>query len=464
MVENPKRNLHSASIESSCFWLATHKQIDCPPLEEETHCDIAIAGAGFTGLWTALFLKELSPEIDVVVLEQGIAGYGGSGRNAGMLGETIDHSHSLAAVHFGWDEARRLATLGRQNLDEMTAFFVDAKIDCDFERTGRLAVALTPAQLKEAQRSIEIAERMGIAGIRFLEAEQMRSELNSPLYLGGTFAPGGGILNPVKLVDGLKRVAIKRGIRIFERTAVRGIQKGKIRTDFGDVSAGRVILATDVFTHHLFPGLLQRFIPLYDYILVSQHLFDDQLSSIGWRNRQGVTDGRTFFNYYRLTADNRILWGTSEAMYYSPNRVDESCDHSEAHYRALRDSFQQHFPQLRNLKFEYAWGGPIASTTRLTPFFGSLDGGRVLYGLGYTGHGIGSTRIGGKILAHMALGHPSELLELAMVRKKPFPYPPEPLRAFAVNAVTDSLRKVDAGNKPNWVLRFLDRLGIGFSS
>ena len=177
-----------------------------------------------------------------------------------------------------------------------------------------------------------------------------------------------------------------------------------------------------------------------------------------------MTDLRTFFNYYRLTTDNRILWGTSEAVYYSGNRVDESCDHSEPHYESLRQSFRRHFPQTADLKFEYAWGGPIASTTRLTPFFGSLDSGRILYALGYTGHGIGSTRVAGKILAHMALARPSELLSLAMVQRKPFPYPPEPVRSWAVNAVTRSLRRVDAGGKPNMLLRILDALGIGFSS
>src|SRR5262249_25349426 len=150
-----------------------------------------------------------------------------------------------------------------------------------------------------------------------------------------------------------------------------------------------------------------------------------------------------FFNYYRLTADQRILWGTSEAMYYPPNRVQESCDHSPRHYDSLRTSFLRHFPQLADLQFPYAWGGPIASTTRLTPCFGELQGGKIHYALGYTGHGIGSTRIAGKILAHHVLDRPTELSDLAMVRKSPFPYPPEPIRSFAVNAVTRSLRNVD---------------------
>ncbi|MFL5494818.1 MAG: NAD(P)/FAD-dependent oxidoreductase, partial [Gemmatimonadales bacterium] len=212
------------------------------------------------------------------------------------------------------------------------------------------------------------------------------------------------------------------------------------------------------------PGITRRFIPLYDYVLVSDPLSADQRAAIGWRGRQGVTDGRAFFNYYRLTADDRILWGTSEATYYAGNRVDPSCDHSPPHYAALRQSFRRHFPALGGLEFPYAWGGAICATTRLTPFFGRALEGRVLYGLGYTGHGLGTTRLAGRILAHLALDRSSELLELALVRRKPFPYPPEPLRSWSVARVTRALRRVDQGARPGLLLRLLDRMGIGFSS
>jgi len=237
-----------------------------------------------------------------------------------------------------------------------------------------------------------------------------------------------------------------------------------VKTVAGRVTAGKVVLATNAYTHLIFPRLLHRYIPLYDYVLVSEPLTEEQLPVIGWRNRQAVIDGRTFFNYYRLTGDNRILWGTSEAKYYPPNRVDESCDHSEPHYTALRESFRRHFPQLANVGWEYAWGGPIASTSRLTPFFGSAGRDCIHYGLGYTGLGIANSRLAGKILAHMTLDRPSELLDLAIVRQKPFPYPPEPVRSWAVTAVTGSLRRVDSGEKPGILLRILDALGIGFSS
>lgn len=451
-------------IEQACYWMTTEPMAPAPPLAGRERADFVVVGAGFTGLWTALFLKEMAPEREVVVLEKGFVGYGGSGRNAGMLGETVDHSHSLAVAHFGLPEARRLAEIGSQNILEMAASLERHEIQCDFERTGRLYVALTDAHVEEAQRALDLAKEFGVPGVRFLSKAEIQAEIHCPLYRAAMFADGGGVLNPFKLVLGLKRAASRLGVRFHERTPVVGFDGATVKAERGSVDAGRILLATDAYSHHLFPELLRRFIPLYDYILVSEPLSPAQKEAIGWKNRQGVTDGRTFFNYYRLTADDRVLWGTSEAMYYPRNRVDEGCDHSERHYSELRASFARHFPELAGLSFPFAWGGPIASTTRLTPFFGSMLDGRLLYALGYTGHGIGSTRIAAKILAHMALERRSDLLDLALVRDKPFPYPPEPIRGAAVRRVTASLRKVDEGREPDLLLRMLDRLGIGFSS
>ncbi|HEY4490977.1 MAG TPA: FAD-binding oxidoreductase [Acidobacteriota bacterium] len=433
-------------------------------LEGDIAADIGVVGAGFTGLWTALCLKELQPAINVVIVEKAFAGYGGSGRNAGIVGETVDHSHGLAVRHFGKEEAMRLVSIGVNNFEQMVAFLTANQIDCEYEPTGRLHVALTEEQVCEAKRNLDAAVELGVRNLQFLDAQQIQAEIHSPLYRGAVFSPTGGILNPMKLIDGLKKTAIRQGIRIFENSPGLRIGKGKLETAGGALHAEKIVLAMDAYTHHLQPALLKRFIPLYDYIVVSRQLTASELEKIGWKRRQGVTDDRTFFNYYRLTSDKRIVWGTSEAKYYAPNRVDEAFDHSEQHYDALRTSFRKHFPQMGDLPFEYAWGGPIASTTRLTPFFGALEKDRLLYGLGYTGHGIAASRLGGKILAHLALETPSDLLNLSLVRKKPFPFPPEPLRSVAVKLVTRSLRQVDEGRKAGWLLQVLDHFGIGFSS
>jgi glycine/D-amino acid oxidase-like deaminating enzyme len=456
------------SIERDCYWLTTRDEVPAEPLSGRHETDFVVVGAGLTGLWTALTLKRLDPAIGVTVVEQGVAAYGGSGRNAGMLSETVDHGHGLAIQHFGAEEARRLARLGEENIEGMYRDLEAWGIDCELDRTGRLMIALTPAQLEECHRTIEVARELGLNSFSFLDGEAIRHRLHSELYLGGVRVSGGGILNPVKLVDGLARQARRQGVRIHERSKVLSVATegpgAVIRTAEGSVRARKVILATSAYTHHLLPEILHRFIPLYDYIVVSEPLSAAQWELLGWKGREGVTDLRTFFNYYRPTADGRVLWGTSEATYHGNNRVGAECDHSPRHYQSLEASWKRHFPALAGLKWEYRWGGAICSTTRMTPFFGATHGGRILHGLGYTGHGVGTTRLGGQILAHLALGRPSDLLDLQLVTKKPFPYPPEPFRGMAVAAVTRGLRRVDAGEEPSLLLRVLDRLGLGFSS
>jgi glycine/D-amino acid oxidase-like deaminating enzyme len=455
-------------IEEACYWLAAHPRERGAALEGPLEADVAIVGAGLTGLWTALRLKELEPRLEIVVLEQGVAAYGASGRNAGMLGESIDHSHELAVAHFGREEAATLAVLGRDNLAQMLAFLDAHGIGCDLERTGMLHVALLPSQMAELRSALECARSLGLTDQRLLDADEARAEIRCARYEGALFNPNGAILDPVALVLGLEREALRRGTKVFERTRVTALEAAgpgiRVRTAGGEVRARKAVLATSAYSHQLLPFLRFRFIPFYDYILVSEPLSEAARVVIGWRNRQGVADVRTFFKYYRLTADNRVLWGTSEAAYYPGNRVDPGCDHSEKHYDELRWSFAQHFPDLATLAFPYAWGGPICATTRFTPFFGSALRGRVFYGLGYTGHGLGTTHLAGQILAHMTLGRASRLLDLRLVREKPFPYPPEPFRTWAVRAVTHALRRVDAGRGPGLLLRVLDALGIGLSS
>jgi glycine/D-amino acid oxidase-like deaminating enzyme len=456
------------SIEEACFWLARAPREAEAPLAERLDADVAIVGGGLTGLWTALHLKALDPSREVVVLERGVTASGASGRNAGILTETIDHSHALAVAHFGEAEALRLATLGRQNVGELLTFVEEHGIDCDLERTGQLHVALNETQREGLTQTLEMARRLGIEHYRLLSEDETKAQVRSPRYRSALFDPRAVVLDPVKLVRGLAREARREGVRIFDRTKVVEVRAEgamvRVRAEHGEVKARRVVLATSAYTHLLLRRLRFRFLPLYDYVLVSEPLRPSQRAVLGWSARQAVTDGRAFFNYYRLTSDDRVLWGTSEAAYYRGNRADETCDHSERHYEQLRRSFAWHFPEASDLVFPFAWGGAICATMRFTPFFGSVLGGRVHYGLGYTGHGLGTTHLAGKLLAHMVLERESPLFDLKLVRRPPLPYPPEPLRSLAVAAVTRALRRVDAGGRPGPLLRLLDAMGIGLSS
>src|SRR4051794_20013902 len=177
-------------IERACFWLAQRPPRGHTPLEGARNADVAVVGAGLTGLWTAIFLKTLAPESEVAVVEQGLAAYGASGRNAGMLSETVDHSHGLAIEHFGEAEARRLARLGERNVAELTGFLDERGIRCDYEPTGRLMVALTPAHLEESRRTVETARRLGLDTFHLLDRDAARAEVHSPLYLGGVRVAG----------------------------------------------------------------------------------------------------------------------------------------------------------------------------------------------------------------------------------------------------------------------------------
>ena len=430
--------------------------------------DIAVVGGGLAGLWTALWIKELDPISEVVVVEQGVAAYGASGRSAGIVWDTIDYDHALAVAHFGESEAHRLARIGEANLAELAAFLIDRKIDCDYESTGRLLVAQTPHQMERCRAMVEAAEHVGVSTSQLLDKDALRAEVHSPVFVGGVSIAAGGVLDTVKLVDGLRREVERQGVLVLERSHVVAIEPVgaavRIRTGRGRVEARTAVLATSAYANQLLPRLAARVIPMSSYAIVSEPLTAAQREVVGWRGRQGVSDARTFGNFYRLTPDDRILWGSSDVAYQPGSLVDAASDHSEPHYDALRASFRRHFPAMQGLEWAYAWGGPIAVTTRLTPFFGRSLDGRVVYGLGFSGRGLASTRLAGKIMALLALERPNELLDLAMVKRPPPRFPPGPLRAPTVRAVLRALRRVDAGAEPGLLLQLLDWFGLGFSS
>lgn len=457
----------SQSIEQACYWLARRPERQVRSLEGGRVADIAVVGAGLAGLWTAMWIKELDPISEVVVVEQGVAAYGASGRSAGIVWDSIDYDHALATRHFGETEAYRLARLGEANLSELAGFLAERRIDCDYEPTGRLLVAQTPHQMDRCRVIVEAAERVGIATSQLLDKDALRAEVHSPTYVGGVSVTAGGVLDPVKLVDGLRREVERQGVPVFERSHIVAIEpvgaSVRVRTGRGRVEARTAVLATSAYTGQLFPSLAARIIPMFAYAIVSEPLTPAQRDVIGWRGRQGVSDARTFGNFYRLTKDDRVLWGSSDVAYHPGSVVDPAGDHSDAHYDALRASFRRHFPAMQGLEWAYAWGGPIAVTTRLTPFFGRAREGRVVYGLGFSGRGLASTRLAGRIMALLALERTSDLLDLSMVKRPPPRFPPEPLRTLTVRAVLRALRRVDAGAEPGLLLSLLDRLGLGFA-
>jgi glycine/D-amino acid oxidase-like deaminating enzyme len=440
-------------------------------LSRDAACDVVVIGAGFTGLWTAIALTDADPSLRVVVLEANSVGFGASGRNGGFCLASLTHGLANGIRHFP-DELAILEREGVDNLRGLVEFVTEHGIDCDLEQTGDLSVADQPYQVDEFKAWVDEAAEWG-EELVFMDRATIREEVHSPLWEAGLYRPPAAgrdaLVDPAKLVRGLARVAEGRGVAIHEETQVRAVERRAggvtVRTAAGmSVRADHVVVATSAYSGWM-RRLSSHFVPVYDYAIVSEPLTPDQRRSIGWRRRQGMSDANNQFHYFRLTADDRILWGGYDAVYYPGNGVGPAYDHRPATTDKLERQFRAAFPQLGSIAFPYRWGGAIDTTTRFTVTFGQALGGRATYALGYTGLGVGASRWAGGVVRDFILRPDSDLLKLRLVRTPPIPFPPEPLRSLAVNTVRWELDRADRNEGRRGVLlRTLDALGIGFDS
>ncbi|WP_214413408.1 NAD(P)/FAD-dependent oxidoreductase [Sphaerisporangium fuscum] len=457
-----------ADAERKPYWLdSPDKPEPLRRLFEDTAADLAVVGGGFSGLWAALMAKERDPSLDVVLLEGRRVGWAASGRNGGFCVASL--THGLGNGLGRWpQEILSLVRQGNRNLDEIERTVARYDIRCAFERTGELHVATEPWQLDDMAKDIEIARELGMDH-RPLSQEQVRAEVDSPTYLGGVWDRDGcAMLDPARLAWGLREACLSLGVRIYERSPVRSLRDDgtalELVTPHGRVRAAKVALGTGAFPPLL--GRLKNFlVPVYDYALMTEPLTAEQLASIGWHNRQGVGDGGNQFHYYRLTEDNRVLWGGYDAVYYNGGRVKEEYEQRDATFATLAAHFSTTFPQLEGVRFTHRWGGVIDTCSRFSAFYGTAHRGRLAYAVGYTGLGVGATRFGANVMLDLLSGEPTERTELQMVRDKPVPFPPEPIRSGVIQLTRWSIAQADAhqGRRNLW-LRTLDRLGLGFDS
>lgn len=456
------------------YWLDRPERPDpLPPLTGADSTDLLVIGGGYAGLWTALQAKQADPDRDVLLVEGGTCGWAASGRNGGFCAASLTHGLANGVDRFP-GEIDELERLGRENLDAIAATVAEHGIDCDFERTGELAVAVEPYQLAGLAEDAELARRYG-HDVRLLDRDEVRAEVDSPTYLGGMWDRDRvAMLDPAKLAWGLRRACLALGVRIHEHTRVTGLRRdgaglrattaGGAAAAPGSVRARQVALATNAF-----PPLLRRLrawlVPVYDYALMTEPLTAEQRKAVGWENRQGLADTGNQFHYYRITADGRILFGGYDAIYHYGNRTAPELEQRAATFTALADHFFTTFPQLEGLRFSHRWGGVIDTCTRFCPFFGTAYDGRLAYTAGFTGLGVGATRFGARVMLDLLAGADTPLTRLDLVRSKPLPFPPEPFRATGINLTRWSLARADAreGRRNLW-LRTLDRLGLGFDS
>jgi glycine/D-amino acid oxidase-like deaminating enzyme len=435
-----------------------------PPLEGDRRADVAIIGGGYTGLWTAYHLKTEQPSLEVAVLEQEVAGYGASGRNGGFAMTLLARSLDDLKAQFGPTEALEAHKAVVAAVDGIGQFTKENGVDCDFEKNGIITVSTTAWQDAIIENDVKAAQEMGIQDIKFLDGKAVRDTVHSPTYRCGHEEGACAILNPAKLAWGLAGAIRKKGVALYEGTPVKGVRvadgKVEVKTEGGTLRADKAVLATNAYSVH-FPHIAKWVVPLYTYIVLTEPLTPEQWESIGWKGRQGIEDRLGGLHYYRPTADGRIAWGGDAFPYHFGSRVGPQYDRDETVFARLRASFAKTFPTLSGVKFTHEWGGPVAITVRFVPTFGSLEGGRVHYGIGYSGHGVAPTYVGGEILRDLVLERTTERTNLCVVKKEAVAFPPEPLRYLAVTASLKHLDTQDRSEvvvKPPFLMRLVQKL------
>lgn len=448
-----------ADTRQAIFWLEGLGAASYPKLAATTTADLAVVGGGYCGLWTAVLAKKRDPGARVVLLEAKDIGWAASGRNGGFVDASLTHGASNGQARWP-KEMDVLEQLGLENLDSIERSVNELGLSCEFERTGSLDVATEEHQIEWLDQTPGV----------FLDTEAVRAEVNSPTYLAGAWEkPTTALVHPARLAKELARVAAELGVEIFEHSPVTRLETSAtgpvvVKTAEGAVSASKVALGTNVF-----PSLLKRqrlmTVPVYDYVLMTEPLSAEQLASIGWNHRQGVGDLANQFHYYRLTADNRILWGGYDAIYHYGRLIRSEQEYRPQTFEKLASHFFTTFPQLEGVRFSHRWAGAIDTSTQFCAFFGLARGGRVASASGFTGLGVAATHFAAEVMLDRLAGELTERTELEMVRRPPLPFPPEPLAYLGVQATRWALNRADHNRgKRNLLLKSLDAVGLGFDS
>lgn len=456
-LDRALRGAHNLS-----YWLDNpERPTPLPRLVGELRAGLVVVGGGYCGLWTALLAKDRDPSLDVVVLEAREIGWAASGRNGGFVEASLTHGQENGERYFP-SELDLLERLGLDNWREFASDLTRYGIDAEYENAGVITVATEPHQVGW------LKSQAGPTST-FLDREALAERVVSPLFRAGLYeAEGEALVNPGKLAWGLKNACLRLGVRIFENSPVRKLRQedGRVvaTTRAGSVSAKQAVLATNGFPSLLLRNRL-RTIPIYDYALMTEPLSDQQLRSIGWTERFGLTDMSRQFHYYRKSADNRILWGGYDAVYHSGGRIKPEYDVRTETFRRLADHFLHTFPQLPDIRFTHAWGGMIDMSSRLVAFHGTAMRGKVAYSSGFTGLGVAATRFAAKTMLELLDGTDTEITGTKLVRTKPLPIPPEPFASATVGIVKRAVAQSDRnGGHDGPILKLANRLGYSFDS
>ncbi len=400
-----------------------------PALEGDTRADICIVGGGYAGLWTALRLKERDPSIDIAIVEKGLCGNGASGRNGGFVLSWWAKFGSLCKFCPS-DEAVRLARASADAVGEIGRFCADNGIDAHFRGDGWLWAATSESQVGSWTALLDTLERHQEHPFERWEPETVQRRSGSARNMAGVFEPTAASVQPAMLAQGLRRAALAKGVRIYERTPMMSLHRGrppKVVTPRGIVTAEKVVVVMNTWAT-MFPELRRTIVVVASDVVATQPM-PERLAAAGWTDGMCISDSRTLVNYYRPTMDGRIAFGTGGGRLSFGNRVGDRFDGASPRAREIEGFFRHIYPGFSDVPIATHWTGPIDRSLSGLPFFGRLDGrDDLLYGLGFSGNGVGPTSVGGRILASLALGAKDEWSTCGLVRDDVGLFPREPVR------------------------------------
>lgn len=434
-----------ATYRDKSYWLTTRDYQPGPPLQDSVEVDVAVVGAGFTGLSTAHFLHEAESGLRIAVLEADVVGFGASGRNAGFSMTKIGMLNSITKLRFGRQSAIDAHHYADRAVSLVRGLVHDLELDCDYEHPGLLTVATSPAHARRLDKELALADELGLKGVERIDPDELAGRVDSPLYVGDAWwEPSCGILNPAKLAWSWRRVVESAGVQVFEQSPVLEVsRKGSstmLATPGGRVRAGKVVFATNAWSHQ-FPALRSRQVPVWTYIVLTEPLTDAQMQAVGWAGREGIEDFRDLVHYYRLTTDNRIVFGGRDVGVWDGHSMAR--DRDETIFAKLRADLRATFPALGDIGFGHAWGGPVSATIDLFPALGYVGGRDWVYSLGCVGHGVSTTHLNGQTIRDLVLERDTDLTETFFVNRRVPPMPPGPLTRPVVNAITGFMRWED---------------------
>lgn len=418
-----------------------------PPLPRSVEADVAILGAGFTGLWTAWYLKRRDPAMRVVLCEANVAGWGASGRNGGWCVGALGVSPGELARRHGADAARRTVREIRATVDRIGRLCAAEGVDAEFRKGGVLRVARGSHEVPLARRGYEELVALDLAErVELLDAPALAARVRVAGGQGALYDPNAATIHPGRLVRGLAQLVEDAGARLYEGTPVTAVVDGRspcLRTPAGDVRAGTVVLAGESYLTRL-PGWRRRLLPVYSLIVLTEPLEESVWEQIGWRGNECLSSHRYSVDYAARTADGRILFGGRGAPYHFGSSVAPGHDEHGRTHAGLRAALREWFPVLAGVAFTHAWGGPVALSRDFSPSVFHDRGRGLAWACGYGGQGVAATNLAGRMLADMITATDSPLLGLPIAGHVPRPWEPEPLRWLGVRAMQLALRAIDA--------------------